>query len=83
MSKLIKCPNCGGEIISTDERAASFCSYCGASAVLQSRISSEKKPELIIPFKQTKAQCTMAFEKFIKKAIFAPKSTWYTAEGSG
>ena len=71
---IFKCPNCGGEIISTDERAASFCSYCGASAVLESRISSEKKPELIIPFKQTKAQCTMAFEKFIKKAIFAPKS---------
>ena len=71
---IFKCPNCGGEIISTDKRAASFCSYCGASAVLESRISSEKKPELIIPFKQTKAQCTMAFEKFIKKAIFAPKS---------
>ncbi|MBO4863153.1 MAG: hypothetical protein J5517_02190 [Eubacterium sp.] len=71
---IFKCPNCGGEIISTDETAASFCSYCGASAVLESRISSEKKPELIIPFKQTKAQCTTAFERFIRKAIFAPKS---------
>ena len=71
---VFKCTQCGGEIYSTDERAASFCSYCGASNVLESRLTREKKPELIIPFKQTKAQCQLAFEKFIKKSIFAPKS---------
>lgn len=71
---VFRCTQCGGEIYSTDERAASFCSYCGTPNVLQSRISKEKKPELIIPFKQTKAQCQLAFEKFINRAIFAPAS---------
>lgn len=71
---IFKCPNCGGEIISTDETVASFCSYCGTSSVLESRLSKGKKPELIIPFKKSKKDCTDAFEGFIKKAIFAPKS---------
>ncbi len=71
---VFKCPQCGGEITSTDETAAGFCSYCGASNVLESRLSKEKKPELIIPFKKTKQDCTAAFEHFIKKAIFAPKA---------
>ena len=71
---VFRCPQCGGEITSTDETAAGFCSYCGASNVLESRLSKEKKPELIIPFKKTKQDCTTAFEHFIKKAIFAPKA---------
>lgn len=28
---VFKCPNCGGEILSTDNTAANFCSFCGAS----------------------------------------------------
>ena len=71
---VFKCPSCGGEIFSTDETVASFCSYCGASTVLESKLTKGKKPQLIIPFKKTKKDCTDAFEKFIKRAIFAPGS---------
>lgn len=68
------CPQCGGEILSTDNAAAGFCSYCGASTVLTSRISKELKPNRIIPFKITKDQCHTIFKKRIKKARFAPKA---------
>ena len=71
---VFKCPQCGGEIISTDETAAAFCSYCGSSNYLQSRVSKEKKPELIIPFKQSKQQCKDAYAGFMKRAIFAPNA---------
>ena len=47
---VLRCPECGGEIISTSSAAAEFCSYCGASVVLESRLSREKKPESVIPF---------------------------------
>ncbi len=67
-----KCRNCGGEIIATDETAAGFCSYCGASNVLEGRIAREKRPQLIIPFKQTKAQCIERFKNRMSKALFAP-----------
>ena len=32
------CPQCGGQILSTDQSAADFCSFCGASTVLESRL---------------------------------------------
>ena len=71
---VFRCPQCGGEITSTDETAAGFCSYCGSPNVLESRISKEKRPQYIIPFKKTKKECEGAFERFIKKSIFAPKA---------
>ena len=53
---IFRCPSCGGEIASTDETAAGFCSYCGASTILESRLTKDKRPEFIIPFKRTKTQ---------------------------
>lgn len=67
------CPQCGGEILSTDNAAAGFCSFCGASTILFSRISHEKRPDYIIPFKKTKDDCKQAYADLMKKAIFAPK----------
>lgn len=66
------CPQCGGEILSTDTSVAEFCSFCGASTILDSRISNEKKPARIIPFQQTKDACKEAYFSKIKKALFAP-----------
>lgn len=68
------CPQCGGEILSTDNAAAGFCSYCGASTILTSRISKELKPSKIIPFKVSKDQCHVIFKNRMRKAIFAPKA---------
>lgn len=67
------CPQCGGEILSTDNAAAGFCSFCGASTILYSRISHEKRPNFIIPFKKTKEDCKQAYSAKMRHAIFAPK----------
>lgn len=67
------CPQCGGELLSTDNAAASFCSFCGASTVLFQRISNEKRPNFIIPFKKTKEHCKQAYADLMRHAIFAPK----------
>lgn len=49
---VFRCPQCGGEILSTDNTAANFCSFCGASTILTSRVTKELKPEYIIPFQK-------------------------------
>lgn len=67
------CPQCAGEIYSTDNTAAGFCSFCGASTILDSRLTRQKRPGFIIPFKKTKADCKREYAKIVKKAIFAPK----------
>lgn len=70
---IFTCPQCGGEILSTDNSAAEFCSFCGASTILYSRLRHEKRPNFIIPFRKTKEDCKQAYFEFMKKAIFAPK----------
>lgn len=69
---IFTCPQCGGEILSTDTSAAEFCSFCGASTILDSRISREMRPSYIIPFKQTKEACKQAYIARMKHALFAP-----------
>ena len=49
---IFTCPQCGGEILSTDNAATGFCSFCGASTILYSRLTREKRPAYIIPFKK-------------------------------
>lgn len=66
------CPQCGGEILSTDTSAAEFCSFCGASTILDSRISKEKRPSYIIPFQKTKDACKEIYISKMKGAFFAP-----------
>lgn len=66
------CPQCAGEIYSTDDAATAFCSYCGASTMLSSRLRSERRPDYIIPFKVTKERCKEAYVEMMKKAIYAP-----------
>lgn len=70
---VFRCPQCGGEIYSTDNTAAGFCTFCGSSAVLESRLQKEHRPKYIIPFGKTKEQCKKAYMKMMGKAVFAPK----------
>ncbi|MCR4890733.1 MAG: hypothetical protein K5989_00900 [Lachnospiraceae bacterium] len=67
------CPQCGGELMSTENAATDFCSYCGASVILEGRIGKEKSPDLVIPFLKTKEECQEIYKKKIHSAIFLPK----------
>ena len=66
------CPNCGGTILSTDETAATFCNYCGASVLLEGRLELEDVPDVIIPFHVDKDDCKAAYRRLLGKAIFTP-----------
>jgi len=67
------CPQCGGEMISGENDATSFCSYCGSANILSGRISREKRPRFIIPFRKTKEDCKKAYEKKMRSAFFVPR----------
>lgn len=69
---VFSCPQCGGEIISTDQSVSEFCSYCGSSVVLDTRLRKEKRPAKIIPFQKTSEDCVNAYKQKLKASIFAP-----------
>ncbi|MBQ9613306.1 MAG: TPM domain-containing protein [Lachnospiraceae bacterium] len=70
---IFTCPQCGGEIMTTDQAATDFCTYCGASLVLEGRMDKAKRPKKIIPFKKTKEDCLELYRKASRTAIFSPK----------
>ena len=67
------CPQCGGEIYSMANEAASFCTFCGASVMLEGRMTSTKRPSHIIPFMKTREDCKKIYGKLTKGAWFSPK----------
>lgn len=68
-----KCKNCGAEIVADENTAATFCVYCGNTAILKSKLSGKFAPDLIIPFKTEKEAAVKAFEGLSKGRPFMPK----------
>ena len=66
------CSQCGAEILTFDDTAVTFCSYCGSQAMLISRMIEETAPDYIIPFKKNKEQCVEAYRNKLKSSLFAP-----------
>lgn len=69
---VFRCPQCGGEVYSDDQTAAGFCSFCGESVILDSRLEKAKRPRYIIPFKVSKDYCIAQFNYRLMKNIYAP-----------
>lgn len=67
-----KCLNCGATLLTFDDTAVTFCSYCKSSAIVKSKFEKENKPDLVIPFKITRSECEEIYKKYINKFPFAP-----------
>ncbi len=67
------CPQCGGEIMTQDDTATTFCSYCGSSVMLDRVIREEMKPDYVIPFKITKEECEKKYRELITKSRYLPR----------
>ena len=67
------CDACGGQLISDEHTAATFCPYCGNPAILPSRLSGGLKPDGVIPFKTRKEDAKNAFLKLCSGKPLLPK----------
>ena len=72
------CPDCGAEIITDENTAATFCVYCGNTSIIKNRLSGEFAPSKIIPFKMEKQKAIEAFKKLRKGRPLTPKT--FTSE---
>lgn len=69
-----QCPACGGEIISDENTAATFCPFCGNPTIMPSRLSGMLKPDAVIPFQTSKDDAKSAFLKLCKGKPLLPKN---------
>lgn len=68
------CPDCGAEIITDENTAATFCVYCGNTSIIKNRLSGEFAPKYIIPFKMEKQKAIDAFKSLRKGRPLVPKT---------
>lgn len=66
------CPDCGAEIITDEQTTATFCIYCGNTAILRNKLSGKFLPSRIIPFKKTKEDAIVAFKSLAKGRPLVP-----------
>ena len=67
------CKNCGAKIVADEQTAATFCIYCGNTAILKSKLSGKFAPSMIIPFMKTKEDAVNAFKGLSKGRPLMPK----------
>lgn len=67
------CQNCGAEIITDEQTAATFCVYCGNTAILKNKLSGAFAPSKIIPFKKEKQLAIDSFKALSKGRPLMPK----------
>ena len=73
------CPDCGAEIVADELTSATFCIYCGNTAILKNKLAGKFKPDYIIPFKKTEEDARNAFKNVAKGKPFTPGSFISTA----
>lgn len=76
--KSFVCPSCGGEILTEETTAATFCPYCDNPTILPGRVSGGLKPDGVIPFKTGKEDAKAAFLKLCKGKPLLP--AYFTQE---
>ena len=67
------CQDCGAEIIADAQTTATFCVYCGNTAILKNKLSGKFSPSKIIPYKKEKEEAIEAFKSLAYKRPLVPK----------
>lgn len=67
------CSSCGGELITDANTVATVCPFCGNAVVLAKRISSSRRPGLVIPFKLDKKAAKEALERHMRGKRLLPR----------
>lgn len=71
---LYRCNSCGAEILADPNTTATFCVYCGNTAILKERIQNSRVPDFIIPFQKVKEDATSAFLDLVKHKPLVPRT---------
>lgn len=68
-----QCPACGGEILTDEHTAATFCPFCNNPTIMPTRVSGGLKPDAVLPFQKSREDATAAFLKLCKGKPLLPK----------
>lgn len=75
-----RCQNCGSEIMTDETTVATHCYYCHSPVVLEGKLTSDMRPDCVLPFKVDKEKAAEQFMKWVKSKRFVPKSFFKQAQ---
>ncbi len=67
----MNCPTCGAAIRAVNTAAASFCSYCGSSVMIERKEMKISPDSYIIPFRITREDCFAKYREMLGKSFCA------------
>ncbi len=70
---LYTCSSCGAQLLINEVESATFCAYCGQPTIVFDRVSSELRPQYIIPFLIRQDQAVQGIRERMRKGFFIPK----------
>lgn len=70
---VLKCDNCGAEVVTSKTTMATECAYCGQALSVSHNTAGDFRPEKIIPFKIDKKQAKETYFKYAKSSFLTPK----------
>lgn len=71
--KIYACSSCGAQLMINDVESATFCAYCGQPTIVFDRVSSVRKPDVILPFRITKEDAYSRIRSRLNRGLFIPK----------
>lgn len=69
--RVYNCKQCGASIMTFEDTAVTFCSYCGSQAMIEDKMVNNHA-DYIIPFSIQKEDCLKAYKTKLNKFWFAP-----------
>ena len=69
-----KCPNCGAEVITSKDTAATTCVYCNRAITLEGNLAGQFRPDYVVPFTKTKEDAQAAYKKLVHSTRLAPRA---------
>lgn len=70
--KVYRCQGCGAEILTDENTAATFCTFCGRPTLMEDRLTGELLPSYVIPFKIDREKAEHMYSMWVKKGILTP-----------
>jgi DNA-directed RNA polymerase subunit RPC12/RpoP len=68
------CASCGGQIVGNQTSGATSCPYCGNPVVVAGQFAGGLRPDLVVPFQQTKQAAIDTLQRHYQRKKLLPKS---------
>ena len=77
---MYRCQNCGSEIMTDETTVATHCYYCHSPVVLEGKLTSDMRPDAVLPFTVDKEKAVETFMNWVKRKRFVPKAFFKEAQ---